>query len=254
MGAITARAVGWYGVDEFEDNSEYRYTTHSSDLGLAVVDNTAAVVVDNPEDSISPRVHVSEIQDEVYAIKAYFEHLWGSTIHSNSLTRVIYEDLLKSSFPDVSARVADVSFKKWDRILNQLKHDPKQLYRLTPREFEELIAHLLEGEGYSVSLTQQSHDGGKDILIATPTDLGDLLYLVECKKYDSKRPVGVSLVRELYGVVEQERATAGLLVTSSYFTPAALKFREPVKHRIALHDYIKVIEWINNNMKRSGAA
>ena len=39
------------------------------------------------------------------------------------------------------------------------------VYNLSPRRFEELIAQVYKDLGYSVQLTQQSCDGGYDILL-----------------------------------------------------------------------------------------
>ena len=87
------------------------------------------------------------------------------------------------------------------------------MYSLTPRQFEQVVAELLEKQGYDVELTPPSKDGGKDIYVAKKTSLGRFLYLVECKKYGRGRPVGVELIRQLYGVVEQERVNAGIGAT-----------------------------------------
>ena len=51
------------------------------------------------------------------------------------------------------------------------------------------------------------------------------------------RAVGISVVRELYGVVEAERATFASLFTTSYFSRESLDFQERFIHRISLKDY-----------------
>jgi restriction system protein len=56
--------------------------------------------------------------------------------------------------------------------------------------------------------------------------------------------VGVDLVRGLYGVVEAERATAALLVTTSHFTSGAEAFAERIPHRLALKDYDELVAWL----------
>jgi hypothetical protein len=246
-GDLTARATSWYGLEEFDDTADFQFVTHTSGLGFAIVDGDQAVVVDTPQHTESPRVHVADSQDDINAIQRHFDHLWTTRGHRDELRVVLYEDLLASTFPDRASQLIILSNDKWQGVLRALNRDPEGVQKLSPREFEELVAHLLERQGYSVSLTQETRDGGKDILIATPTDLGDLLYVVECKRYAPDNPIGVSLVRELYGVVEHERATAGILVTSSYFSNDALKFRDPIKHRMTLHDYNKVVEWISKS-------
>jgi restriction system protein len=49
--------------------------------------------------------------------------------------------------------------------------------------------------------------------------------------------VGVEIVRQLYGVVEAEKATAGVIVTTSSFTRGAKSFALQHSHRMTLHDY-----------------
>lgn len=123
------------------------------------------------------------------------------------------------------------------KLLQQVKSDPSIMYRLSPRQFEEMVCDILDAQGYKVELTQQTRDGGKDIIVTQKSSLGDYCIYVECKKYDKNNPVRVKLVRELYGTVMADNATAGLMVTTSYYTKDAQEFRESVRNRIKLKDY-----------------
>ena len=67
--------------------------------------------------------------------------------------------------------------------------------------------------------------------------IGKFMYYVECKQYAPTRPVGVHVVRELYGSVMADKATAGLVVTSSYFSEDANVFSEKIKYQMSLMDY-----------------
>jgi restriction system protein len=131
-----------------------------------------------------------------------------------------------------------------DRLLKSMEQDPDAIHLLTPRQFEEFVAALFRREGYQVELTPASKDGGKDIFVAKKDVLGSFLYLVECKKYARGHPVKVGLVRELYGVVEHERATAGVLATTSYFTRGAKEFTEKIQNRVSLRDYMDLRRWL----------
>jgi HJR/Mrr/RecB family endonuclease len=133
-----------------------------------------------------------------------------------------------------------------DELLAYLKSHPTLLYELTPRKFEEVIAVVLKGLGYDVELTRQSRDGGKDLYAVHHSRLGDHLYLVECKRYAPDRPVGVDIVRSLYGVVQQERATMGVVVTTSYFTKAAREFRNAVSYSMTLKEYKDLEHWLRD--------
>jgi len=110
-------------------------------------------------------------------------------------------------------------------MVEALKKHPKDIFRLSPRKYEELIAELLDDIGYEVTLTKATRDGGKDILASMKTECGDLLCLVEAKRYRHDRKIGVSLVRELYGTLCDFKATSGMLVTTSSYSPDAQAFQ-----------------------------
>jgi restriction system protein len=72
--------------------------------------------------------------------------------------------------------------------------------------------------------------------------------LVECKKYAPKHKVGVQIVRALHGVVQQKRATAGLVATTSYFTRGAKEFRQELAHQMQLADYVELQNWLGGTI------
>ena len=127
-------------------------------------------------------------------------------------------------------------------LLKRVRDDPRIIKQLTPRQFEEMVCELLDKQGYSVNLTKQTKDGGKDIIVVRKDVLGEFLIYVECKKYDSQRPVGVGLVRQLYGTVMADNATAGMLVTSSFFSHDAIEYTKTVKNRMSLMDYNALVK------------
>ncbi len=136
-----------------------------------------------------------------------------------------------------------------EEFLKKLADNPSLLYEMSPRGFEELVAELLDRQGYRVELTPASRDGGKDIYIATKDSLGSFLYLVECKRFAPDRPVGVGLIRQLYGTVQAERATAGILATTSFFTKGARDFQSKVEFQISLQDYLGIQKWVHAALK-----
>jgi restriction system protein len=152
------------------------------------------------------------------------------------------------SYKHIVTDVTSVS----DELLNKLAKDPELLYQLSPRLFEEVVAELLARLGYDVTLTPASRDGGKDIYVASRNELGSFLYIVECKRYAPDNPVGVGLVRQLYGVVQAEKATAGILATTSFFTKGAKEFQHQVAFQISLQDYLGVQKWLRSVQGWSG--
>ena len=131
-----------------------------------------------------------------------------------------------------------------EAMIKALKEHPKDVFRLSPRKYEELIAELLNDMGYEVTLTKATRDGGKDILASLKTECGDFLCLVEAKRYRHDRTIGVSLVRALYGTLCDFKATSGMLVTTSSFSPDARAFQQNHQYQLSLRDYADVAGWI----------
>lgn len=127
-------------------------------------------------------------------------------------------------------------------LIDQLAKSPKDLYQLTPRKFEELVARITERIGYEVELTPATGDGGRDIIAKRKDWTGRELLLIECKRYSSSQPVKVGIVRSLYGVIEHEEASRGLIVTTSYFSKGSVAFAQCHHNKIQLNDYTHLIE------------
>jgi restriction system protein len=169
-----------------------------------------------------------------------FEYVRG--FRASGLVGADGRPLTKAS-PEYSRIVVSVSEANAE-ILELLKREPELAWQLAPRKFEEIVAEILGRQGYDVTLTPASGDGGFDIYAARKDGLGKFLYLVECKRYVPPNKVGVEIARSLYGVVQTQRATAGAIVTTSFFTAGAESFRREVQHQLHLHDYIALQKWI----------
>jgi HJR/Mrr/RecB family endonuclease len=175
---------------------------------------------------------------------------------SRSLSRVKQEgDLSADELYDVSKQVVDPASKVIARVApkivvasaalaDRLKREPQSVYDLAPRQFELLIAELLEDLGYRVELTRATRDGGKDLLAYLETDVGTLLCLIEAKKYRRDHKVGVELVRALYGTLTDAQANHAMLITTSSFTKDAHEFQRRHQYQLALRDYNDLERWI----------
>ena len=129
-------------------------------------------------------------------------------------------------------------------LVDKVALRPEILQEITPRQFEELVCELFERKGYNVQLTKQTRDGGKDLIVLNNSVLGDLVIYAECKKKAPRHPVNVGLVRQLYGTVEADRVTAGIMVTNSYFLKDARRFQQTIKSRMNLIDYSELMKQI----------
>ena len=115
------------------------------------------------------------------------------------------------------------------------------------RKFEEMIGALLETEGWSVKVTQQSRDGGIDV-VATKNDsvLGSVKAVWQAKRYGPKRIVRLNEVRELSAVVDMQRATKGVIVTTSRLTKDAIDWIRRDTYRLDYKDARRVESWVRS--------
>ena len=94
------------------------------------------------------------------------------------------------------------------------------LHNMSWQEFEVLAGEGFKRRGYGVRENGGGGaDGGVDLVL---TKAGEK-FLVQCKQWKAFK-VGVSTVRELYGVMAAEGATGGFVVTSGRFTQEAEAF------------------------------
>ncbi len=103
---------------------------------------------------------------------------------------------------------------QWLIELRILRLRRRQLLELSPSEFEQRVALLLEDLGWkNVVIRGGSGDRGVDIT----AERDGLRYLVQCKRYS--KSVGPSYVRDLVGALHIQGADRAILVATSSFTP-----------------------------------
>jgi hypothetical protein len=141
----------------------------------------------------------------------------------------------------VEPDLADIN----DELVKYLSKHPELMYKMDPHKFEELVATLLKAKGYDVEVTKRTRDGGLDIRACKKSDVGTLLTMTQCKRYAPQRKVTVEAVRQLYGVVDSDKATNGLIITTSTFTGPAKVFQEQNKYRMSLADMEDLKNWLN---------
>jgi HJR/Mrr/RecB family endonuclease len=98
------------------------------------------------------------------------------------------------------------------------------LNNIDPTQFEHLIRQLLERMGYIATLTKSSHDGGIDVEAVNPQPIVGGKLVVQCKRYAGV--IGSPIIRDLYGACVDAGASKGILITTSHFSPDAIKFAD----------------------------
>jgi restriction system protein len=129
------------------------------------------------------------------------------------------------------------------RMIRDVKVKPQELLTLDSRQFEELVAEIWRSLGYETELTARTKDGGRDIIAVRKFE-AKVRFLIECKRYDPSHKVGVELVRALYGVRMHEKATKGILATTSTFTRGAKAFFNDHLWELEPRDFDGVVDWI----------
>lgn len=119
--------------------------------------------------------------------------------------------------------MVDRRFVQEADVLSGLDRRPN-LMELTPSEFESLITNLFSRMGLETRQTQASRDGGVDCVAFDPRPIFGGKVVIQAKRY--KNTVGVSAVRDLFGTLQNEGASKGILVTTSGFGKASFEFAE----------------------------
>ncbi len=97
--------------------------------------------------------------------------------------------------------------------------DRDALNDMSWQQFEALVGEAFRRKGYTVAETASGADGGIDLVLKKEGET----FLVQCKQWKAYK-VGVTTVRELYGVMAAKGATGGFVVTSGVFTNEARTF------------------------------
>ena len=172
-----------------------------------------------------------------------------------------------SQFPEFeefrkASRELDGSDEAAEEIVERSSRTPDEILRATHREidkalraelldrllqaspsfFENTIVSLLVGMGYGGSREDAgraiggSGDNGLDGVIDQDALGLDLVLDIQAKRYKLDNGVGESEVRGFAGSLEGAKATKGVFVTTSYFTPQARAFADKIARRIVLID------------------
>jgi restriction system protein len=113
------------------------------------------------------------------------------------------------------------------------------------KRFEEVCAELLRIQGYNAAVSCVGADRGIDIVIKD--DKGLVVSVAQCKAF-GKKPIGVALIRELFGVMAHENVKQGLFFTTSTFSNDAVEFaKNKTITLIDLKSFVSSINALNRN-------
>lgn len=125
-------------------------------------------------------------------------------------------------------------------VISSLDQRPN-LLDLTPREFEAFIQNLFTNMGYETDKFRDSADGGIDCMAYRRDPVAPMKIAVQAKLYT--KTVRPTYVRDLFGTMQHEGATLGIMITTSGYGPASVDFAngKPL-HLIDGHGLISICQ------------
>ncbi|SIS42548.1 restriction endonuclease [Neptunomonas antarctica] len=192
-----------------------------------------------------------------YASQALTPQIQSGSYVPQNMTRIMFQPLLMALqylVPFVfclGAAISAVKAFKGRRLAQQyVSIESTQKAAVSPQnrtkptdsmswqQFELLVGQAFRLLGYRViDGGETGADGGVDVYLKKDGET----FFVQCKHWKTKS-VGVSVVRELYGVIAAAGVKGGFVVTSDYFTAEAVAFSKGKK--LGLIDGVKLKKMI----------
>jgi hypothetical protein len=132
-------------------------------------------------------------------------------------------------------------------LLARIRERKISLDELHWRQFEEVIAELLEEDGWTVTLRQGSKDGGVDIEAKRNLPGAGPILTVWQAKHLRRGKVGIDVVRELADSTREFGASKGVIVTSSFLTKGALQRIKRDTYQLWKVERNDLLRWIQRN-------
>jgi restriction system protein len=133
----------------------------------------------------------------------------------------VHPDELIPVEPVMSYSMADPRAVDPVDVISDIDKRPN-LLDLTPKEFEAFIENLFAKMGFDTQLFRASGDGGIDCVAYDPHPITGGKFIVQAKLYT--KTVQPTHVRDLWGTVQHEGATKGIMITTSGYGPDSYKF------------------------------
>lgn len=114
----------------------------------------------------------------------------------------------------------------------------RKLLEMDPFEFEQHVVSFFKRDGMLAWNTRKSNDLGVDGFAEHRAGL----FVIQCKRHSPDNSVGGPLVQQFKGVIEENGACCGYLVTTSFFTIAARESAAK-SDRIILVDMDELVKW-----------
>jgi hypothetical protein len=195
---------------------------------------------------------MEELCVEVIGKLGYFAEPW------DSCTLCIYLDddsELQAAFQNreewtwLLQLIEDSYFDLNSEIFEYTAKYPDKLVEMSPRAFEKYLDAIFRNNGYRTLLGPGRSDGGVDLRLYNNDVVGEIVTLVQAKRYAAHCPIGLEAVQALSAIVDDEQANRGLFVTTSRYLPSTRNFSDRKKNKILLADRDQVTRWAHEAAK-----
>ncbi|OWY37651.1 restriction endonuclease [Xenophilus sp. AP218F] len=131
----------------------------------------------------------------------------------------------------------------YEELYSHFVRHPNDLHKLHWRDFEILLFRIFQNHGYKTLLGPGRGDGGVDLRLWQENPLGDIMTVIQVKRYSPRNKIDLVPVQALYGVSKVEGENQAIFVTTSSYTPAARNFAARVPTEILLAEKEEVVAW-----------
>lgn len=138
-------------------------------------------------------------------------------------------------------------------LLKWLQKDPARIAKLSPEQFEDLIAERLTHAGLIVTKTGKTNtpDGGIDLIAYPKSSSIPYLLAAQIKHSHKNQPISADVVRDFRGAITSFPIDVGLLVTNTRFTPNAQWTARQLPKLIRLRSMEDIKIWLANEIDES---
>ena len=157
---------------------------------------------------------------------------------------VAFESARRAKKELLDAMRADAMVPERAQVPNDCDEILAYLMEMDPVAFERHVMSFFESDGHPTGLTSRSNDFGVDGYVFHP----DGVIVVQCKRNSADNPVGRPIIQQFKGVIEEQRAFKGYVVTTSRFTDEAKESAEK-SDRILLVDGNELVKWHREGRK-----
>ena len=210
---------------------------------------TQMTALESTEDDFDEFLHETRMQKKYRKPKPRHKSIVSITEQNLSEAALLVQGVVEPYGSTPEGQLVRAFALPWKTIIDRLKKDWMQAFKIPPRIWEEMIAAAFDQDGYDeVILTPRSGDRGRDV-VAIKNGIGCIRIIGSVKAYAPGNLVRPDDVRALAGVLHgDQKASKGIITTTSDFAPSIPTdpYLAPLMpYRLELMNGIKLMEWLN---------